>query len=213
MNCDRVFEILTAGPFPSGQSHDAAVELHLLACHECRQLAEALRPAVALFHEAIDPDEGGDLPGYHGSLEMASRVEPPMIGTLPIPRRRMQQKINRRRLMSGSKPMFVQFAAAVAVGMLLCWAVSSLELGVSKPAPAVALVSAVETHVPSAEEHLSLVALNLPIGCYRSHENPADGAAAMANHCCIECHSNKEPVGVTVQPLVLAKSCGACHAP
>ena len=43
---------------------DAPVEAHLSVCAECRRLAEALRPAVELFQEAVDPEESRDLPGY-----------------------------------------------------------------------------------------------------------------------------------------------------
>src|SRR5262249_6617771 len=68
INCDQVFEILTRGPFPSGDPNDAAVELHLLACHECRELAEALRPPVNLFHESMPFSQHVDLPGYSGAL-------------------------------------------------------------------------------------------------------------------------------------------------
>src|SRR5262249_50288232 len=72
LNCDQVFDVLTRGPFPTGAASDESVEQHLRACHECRQLAEALRPAVALMHEAIAEDEVLDLPGYHGSLPQIS---------------------------------------------------------------------------------------------------------------------------------------------
>jgi hypothetical protein len=68
VNCDQVFEVLTRGPFPTGELEDEAVERHLWACHECRQLAEALRPAVALLHEAIGNDEATALPEYQGAL-------------------------------------------------------------------------------------------------------------------------------------------------
>ena len=74
MNCDRVFEVLTRGPFPSGGADDAAVEKHLRACHACRELAEALRPAVAMFHESLSEDEDTyqeSLPGYYGSIPAA----------------------------------------------------------------------------------------------------------------------------------------------
>jgi hypothetical protein len=68
MNCDQVFDVLTRGPFPTGAPEDIAVEHHLRACHECRQLAEALRPAVALMHEAVGADKAMALPQYQGSL-------------------------------------------------------------------------------------------------------------------------------------------------
>src|SRR5437868_14405848 len=69
LDCDDVFDRLTRGPFPSGAADDNAVESHLCACHECRELAEALRPAVKLMHEAYAgqvPDEDS-LPVYRGS--------------------------------------------------------------------------------------------------------------------------------------------------
>ena len=69
MNCDHVFEVVTRGPFPTGDSSDAAVERHLHVCHECRNLAEALRPAVSLFHEALHPEGGAALPGYTAAIE------------------------------------------------------------------------------------------------------------------------------------------------
>lgn len=73
LNCDDVFERLTRGPFPSNEDdgsseEDTAVETHLHACHECRQLAEALRPAVELLHEAYPEAAEAALPAYHGQL-------------------------------------------------------------------------------------------------------------------------------------------------
>jgi hypothetical protein len=72
IDCDRVFDVLTRGPFPSGSADDAAVEAHLERCHECARLAAALRPAIELFEEAIGPDEGHDLPSYWGDVEVES---------------------------------------------------------------------------------------------------------------------------------------------
>jgi len=90
LNCDQVFEVLTRGPFPTGEPQDEAVERHLRACHECRQLAEALRPAVALMHEAVSSEEAEQLPEYQGSLPwqrrsgrrklLIARLEHPPVG-------------------------------------------------------------------------------------------------------------------------------------
>ena len=74
MNCDQVFEVLTRGPFPTGAASDAAVEQHLRACHECRQLAEALQPAVELLHESLAPEHSLDLPEYQGLLSTIQRA-------------------------------------------------------------------------------------------------------------------------------------------
>jgi hypothetical protein len=67
-NCDQVFDVLTRGPFPSGDETDPPVESHLRACHECRQLAEALQPAVYLLHESLSAQDCEELPRYQGVL-------------------------------------------------------------------------------------------------------------------------------------------------
>ena len=72
MNCNQVFNILTRGPFPSGEPTDASVEIHLATCSGCRRLAEALRPALEVFQEAVGPDECSALPGYWGELAPTS---------------------------------------------------------------------------------------------------------------------------------------------
>jgi hypothetical protein len=74
MNCDQVFNILTRGPFPTGEPHDHDVEAHLEICHECWRLAEALRPALDVFQEAVPPAEGRDLPGYWSETRPAAAV-------------------------------------------------------------------------------------------------------------------------------------------
>lgn len=48
--CDDVFDVLTRGPFPTGQHEtDMPIERHLTVCHSCRDLAEALRPATDML--------------------------------------------------------------------------------------------------------------------------------------------------------------------
>lgn len=66
MDCDRVFAVLTRGPFPSGDPEDPLVQQHLDGCLDCWRLAEALRPAEHLFQESVPPAESRDLPGYWG---------------------------------------------------------------------------------------------------------------------------------------------------
>lgn len=84
IDCNEVFDILTRGPFPSGGEHDDAVEHHLRSCHDCRQLAEALRPAVELFHECLSDQEAEALPEYHGQATPLSRsLEDSLYRSLP----------------------------------------------------------------------------------------------------------------------------------
>lgn len=61
--CDDVFEVLTRGPFPTGEHEtDFPIERHLTVCHSCRELAEALRPATEMLSEqpADDADDSSD---------------------------------------------------------------------------------------------------------------------------------------------------------
>jgi hypothetical protein len=74
MDCNQVFMILTRGPFPTGEPWDEEVEVHLERCTDCWRLAEALRPALEVFQEAVPPAEGRDLPGYWGDARPASAV-------------------------------------------------------------------------------------------------------------------------------------------
>jgi hypothetical protein len=83
MDCDQVFMILTRGPFPTGEAWDEDVEAHLETCAECWRLAEALRPALEVFQEAVPPAEGRDLPGYWGDARPASAVVAELTGTTP----------------------------------------------------------------------------------------------------------------------------------
>jgi hypothetical protein len=74
MDCDQVFVILTRGPFPTGEIWDEDVETHLEHCADCWRLAEALRPALEVFQEAVPPAESRDLPGYWGDARPAGTV-------------------------------------------------------------------------------------------------------------------------------------------
>jgi len=85
MDCDQVFVILTRGPFPTGELWDEDVEAHLETCADCWRLAEALRPALEVFQEAVPPAESRDLPGYWGDARPAGMV----VSSLTRPQARM----------------------------------------------------------------------------------------------------------------------------
>jgi hypothetical protein len=74
MDCNQVFTILTRGPFPTGEPWDEDVEAHLEVCSDCWRLAEALKPALEIFQEAVPPAESRDLPGYWGDARPAGMV-------------------------------------------------------------------------------------------------------------------------------------------
>ena len=83
MDCDQVFMILTRGPFPTGEPWDEQVEEHLETCAGCWRLAEALRPALELFQEAVPPAESRNLPGYWGDARPAASVVAELTDAMP----------------------------------------------------------------------------------------------------------------------------------
>jgi hypothetical protein len=218
LNCDQVFDVLTRGPFPTGEPEDEAVERHLRACHECRQLAEALRPAVALLHEAISADEALELPEYQGALpwkrpdrqrlsiaRLATRstdgprtppTTPPP--TMPAATTRTAQPYQFVRLLAASLLIF-------ALGAII-FGIAAAPNGPRRLAMPQGLFSKsfgpteIADGLPTEKGLLTLASLKLPAACVPlthrplSAEHAAEIAAALANgslgslHCCTECH-------------------------
>ena len=83
MDCNQVFMILTRGPFPTGEPWDEEVESHLETCADCWRLAEALRPALEVFQEAVPPAESRELPGYWGDARPGRSIASEMQKSAP----------------------------------------------------------------------------------------------------------------------------------
>ena len=125
MNCDQVFDILTRGPFPTGTACDAGVEAHLNVCGQCRRLAEALRPAVELFQEAIGGEESRDLPGYWCAVA-TDRKQPALSAELHEARSAAAQAPAAARAGAGFSALTVwRMAAMLALGVTLGLLVNS----------------------------------------------------------------------------------------
>jgi len=225
MHCDEVFDILTRGPFPSGAESDPAVEHHLRSCHDCRQLAEALRPAVELFHECLSAEEVAHLPEYHG-------------GVIPMTQpftRRLPQTIAEVQLPPESTPRhdhaheqrwaillqsFVATALTAAVVMLVLSFGSSmrdLQSGSGK-------IHQLPTATSSADAARQLLALHLPAACWLDQNFPRQGesmpverqlALAIENRdiaCCTRCHAEAKSHAPSItQVATLQQSCLICH--
>jgi hypothetical protein len=124
MNCEDVFVILTRGPFPSGARSDAAVEAHLQVCPDCQRLAAALRPNERGPHDA---DESHALPGYWGnSLEPAGDLAISLSNAIGSPRARRLGFSRQQQAYFGKNLSVWQFAAAVALGIVLAAALRTL---------------------------------------------------------------------------------------
>jgi hypothetical protein len=236
LNCDQVFDVLTRGPFPTGEPTDEAVEQHLEACHECRQLAEALRPAVALLHEAVSKEDSLELPEYLGALpepdpfendlsrpllqgmRLLDRRPPaslmPTAGALGVagPRWGVAQLLNAARLMAAS--LLVVALGWLAWGLALAPRQPGFTADVESP-PGAVRVRLDERGL------LTLAALKLPQSCIpRQLELTDPGAsgtllAALADavQCCSACHhrdglASNIPVAGTAQFM---QACVACH--
>ena len=220
LNCDQVFDVLTRGPFPTGEPTDEAVEHHLRACHDCRCLAEALRPAVAVLHEAVASDQAMDLPEYQGSLPFLRpvtrklsvvRLAGPPRAALASPREADRPRAGREKP-SRSPANSVRFIAAslLIVGLTAwLWALvtDSRQGGrvVRQPAQvAKEIWSAPREGVPGASGLLTLANLRLPSDCLPLSHRPLtqDQAAELALalddgslaglQCCTECHHASE---------------------
>jgi hypothetical protein len=234
MNCDQVFDVLTRGPFPTGDASDASVEHHLRACHECRSLAEALQPAVELLHEAIAPGEASGLPEYQGALARVNDRVAMALASRPtqLSVRRLASKMERR---SSSVATYARFTAAlvlfVALGSLVWGVLSTTKHPIAR-----------RDRTPARLDQLGLVtlaSLDLPAECFPRELLPRQGSGVLggsassmreesippknpdpvgainqeALRCCTECHNatnaNRAVLGTVA---TLHRSCIACHS-
>ena len=233
MNCDQVFDVLTRGPFPTGAASDDSVEQHLRACHECRRLAEALRPAVALMHEALAGEQSLDLPGYQGSLPQIAL--PDSRASASEPRSRSCRR--RRAARWASVEQVVNVARAAAASILVA-AIGILLYNLSMSGPTgswakvrggfqsvpLAAVTKLAATQPDEQGLLTLASFQLPARCLPLSHRPltsdkaAEIAAAIADgslealRCCSECHhSGLNQQSSSRLVAVLQQNCQLCH--
>jgi hypothetical protein len=231
MNCDQVFDILTRGPFPTGGASDADVETHLSHCDECRRLADALRPALELFQEAVGPEESRDLPGYWCAVA-TDRTQP--IVSFAASRQLRQTKfgagLTKHWFATGTAVTAWRMAAMLALGATLGTVIGSRSALDSRliglppvDSVAAAVGAADDDDGPqlTASQHSELAVI--PAAClrYRPGKSPrftlrGDQLLAQADLtnliCCSECHNiNGEgvPKSATAQ---VAKQCQLCHS-
>jgi len=238
IHCEEVFDILTRGPFPSGHDHDEAVEHHLRCCHDCRQLAEALRPAVELFHECLSAEEVDSLPEYHGNVtpltQPTARRLPREIADVRLPddaptllkwdlHSSRTTPATKRRVSRWSLllPGMVGMALAAAVVLAIVSLGSSMRNLHQPPSGGEFVVT--RPALSSQEAAHRLLALRLPAACWLEQNFDRAGlrsleqqlALALEKHevaCCTRCHSESQPHSPPIQQVAtLQKSCLACH--
>lgn len=187
ITCDEVFDVLTQGPFPTGDAaNDAAVELHLTGCHECRQLAEGLRPAVEMLQEAmLDGDES--LPAYRGSLP---RITMPANVVLECPTEHAATAVSAPVHMLSKpdpKSIWIAHLARVAAACLLIL----LMLGI------VPLAATLRGAPTASEIRSRLMAAPLPAVCRAAFE--AVDPTTASEGCCARCHHPSDQTGDAVR--------------
>lgn len=199
IDCDATFDALTRGPFPGGHDFDDAVAAHLASCHDCRELAEALRPAVDLFHESLAEAERTDLPQYVGSVENESLE------------RRILTVIESESLKSPRGSRFdSQRWCAYALAPLVVLVLTALVLrglaGISDSHKAVALGAD-----PVNGMNL-LAALSIPVSCGVEGQGETALATEARFACCTQCHALANPGRPSIRCVAqLTIACSACH--
>lgn len=199
LTCDAVFDVLTCAPFPSGTSDDQVVESHLAVCHDCRQLAEALRPAVGLFHEALSDDVDEELPAYRGDLSPIvcgidqSRGSVASQSPAPLPTRTKPQ---------ARAQSWFGIAACLAVVLAVTFAIVASRSRLAGNEPVV--VFSIEDR-----DATLLVALDLPVNC----KTPVTAhLAASSFDCCTKCHTAESRVSSSRRAILKSSvACVACH--
>jgi len=204
MNCDHVFEVLTRGPFPSGDPSDQAVEAHLAGCHDCRRLAEALRPALDLFHESL-ADERTGLPGYLGEQtrgqetvttavmeQIRQTAEPVAAPAAPAPMRPH----------SG----LMQLIAAAFIGLALSASLLAISRRDHEPEE---LQVATKPSVLDSSAQRRLASMKLAISC-ASYAQP--GKVARDYKCCTLCHAAGRDKSTPIPAMLrVVSACKTCH--
>lgn len=224
IHCDEVFDILTRGPFPTGAPSDGIVEAHLNRCDACRQLAEALRPAIELLQEAISPEESDNLPRYGGAAQPRAWSEP---GSSPVKTEALVRRPATRvaaglRRTSETWPWrsAAKFVAAACIGLALAGmlrqVVLSQHLNQRRGATPVAC-AAWQSDLGGSEwagrQHLQLRCREVIEGySLKVAAGGSQPGEVMQLTCCLGCHAGHReqmlPSG-RVGGFVLA--CQACH--
>lgn len=204
IDCNKVFERLTRGPFPNGSQADTDVQKHLAACHECRCLAESLRPAVTLLHESMTAEQRADLPEYRSADEEEQRVRIlDRIADQPPPaweHTSYGSQSNRWRDLC-----WVLAPALLLAVMALAMHSDRSPIGDRTRQIALGSFSSVDL----------LTSFSLPAACLPEFSASQSNPVGMNNafQCCSKCHAAMNPDAPHVRCMgQLTTACLACHS-
>ncbi|MFO0816665.1 MAG: hypothetical protein U1A77_01910 [Pirellulales bacterium] len=207
MVCDR--EEHEACGSTASIAEDAAVDAHLAVCHECRMLAEGLRPAVALLRESRD------LPEYRGRLPAIDYGQVARVSLPPeSPRVASDGRGNDVRAERIAWPMVAIALVGVIVGVGLTHLRDS-QSDVRKPS-----WLAWNSLGERADDHWTFASLRLSEACREPRERQFASGGALAEErvvCCTRCHASsasRAAVTSVTPPVEMSRllvACLACH--
>ena len=201
IDCDATFDVLTRGPFPGGHESDDAVATHLESCHNCRALAEALRPAVDLFHESLNDAERTSLPQYVVPVRNTKSLE-----------RRILTVVESVALKPSPQDLWFdsrRWVHYVLAPLILIVLISLVLRGFSE-------ISGSQKSVALAADPVNgmtlLAALSIPASCVVDSPGDAMIAAKDPFVCCTQCHALANPDRPAIRCIAqLTVACIACH--
>lgn len=211
MNCDLAFDLLTRGPVPAGDADtDAALERHLAACHDCRRLAEAMRPAVDLFHETMSEQDVESLPCYWGALPIvAEGGQRVAVADVPVVSTRRQVR-DRRTAAVGRGSVWPLVAVGAACVMLGAGLMALRDIP-QRNATVDTTRAVTALRLVDERSEQRLVALGAKDEC-----RPTFAVSGTTGHllqCCSVCHTADPTSSAAAQSVAIANSCVECHAP
>lgn len=222
MHCDQVFDILTQGPFPTGEPIDAQVERHIACCHECWQMAEALRPAVDLFHESIVEFDQVPLPEYRGQAGDISVATLPEAVNACLNSTELHSRVKApSRLRTSSsflRQSFYIAAASLAIFGLILLGIAAVPD--SKSALNQMTADGQVSKEKTLDQTAGIALAQLSEACFQDVGRRA-GSVTPAHHsasvsksvqCCTLCHNAANRDGPKIDTIaMLDKSCSGCH--
>jgi hypothetical protein len=192
-------------------------------------LADALRPALELFQEAVGPEESRDLPGYWCAVA-TDRAQPLVSYAKGLEPRRGSPRSWQPRSTGGNFSALSAWglAAALALGVTLGSLLNGLwsfdGFSVVPPRQRDTAVASPPTDNnkprPTIAEHKMLA--GLPAACFGHQPSPAlrntEGnhevlrTADLSNlDCCTECHNANSDSVSSFATVSVSQSCQICH--
>lgn len=220
IHCDEVFDILTRGPFPTGAPSDGIVESHLNQCDACRQLAEALRPAIELMQEAIGPEESSNLPRYGGAAADAWSETSALKTKSVVATHRVRTIIRPSTPVGLPWRSAARFAAAACVGLVVAALLRQVVMQGAMARRGEQAVAAVAHWRLASDARQWVDDISLgdlcrqPVsGLTLAAARPGQAAENALNlACCLGCHAAKgNPLLPTERVGAFVQACQACH--